>query len=266
MLALFSGCRRGSEPIAVFAAASMGPTLEGLAPLFASLHPGFHLEVELSSSRAACNKVTVEGRAADLVVSADADLMREIMVPRNAGGLTRFAGNRLVVAAVRDSSVGKRLATEPWQHVLADANLRIGFADPGQAPVGARTMAALHDNDALVSDESLRVGEAVRSRLGKRHMRPDVAKLIAPLETGDIDVAFVYESEARQYSLAYAPLDPRIDGSTTTFYAATVPRDARHPQEGDALLALLLSEDGRRVARRHFLSMLDVPVVEGEPR
>ena len=244
----------------------MGPTLEGLAPLFASQHPGFHLEVELSSSRTACSKVTVEGRTADLVVSADADLMRELMVPGTTERLTRFAGNRLVVAAVRDSIMGKRLAEGPWQRVVATPDLRIGFADPSQAPVGARTLAALRDNDALVTDESLRVGATVAARLNKRFMRPDVAKLIAPLETGEVDAAFVYESEARQYGLAYAALDPRIDGSVTTFYAATVPRSARHPNHGEALLALLLSEDGRRVAARHFLTMLDTPVVEGEAR
>ena len=252
--------------VSVFAAASMGPTLEGLAPLFASQQPGFHLEVELSSSRTACGKVTVEGRAADLVVSADADLMRELMMPGATERLTRFAGNRLVVAAPRDSNVGKRLADEPWQHVVATPDLRIGFADPGQAPVGARTLAALRDNDALVTDESLRVGATVAARLQKRFMRPDVAKLIAPLETRDVDAAFVYESEAKQYGLAYAALDPRIDGSTTTFYAATVPRGARHQEQGHALLALLLSDAGRRVAARHFLTMLDEPVVESGTR
>ena len=244
----------------------MGPTLEGLAPVFTSLHPGYHLEVELSSSRTACSKVTVEGRAADLVVSADADLMRELMMPASAERLTRFAGNRLVVAAMRDSTVGKRLQQEPWQLVVVTPDIRIGFADPGQAPVGARTLAALHDNDAVVTDERLRVGANIRGRLTKRFMRPDVAKLIAPLETGDIDVAFVYESEARQYALAYAALDPRIDGSTTTVYGAAVPRGARHSSHGEALLALLLSDTGRRIAGRHFLTMLDTPVVEGEPR
>ncbi len=244
----------------------MGPTLEGLAPVFAERHPGFHLEVELSSSRTACSKVTVEGRAADLVVSADADLMRELMVPGRAEQLTRFAGNRLVVAAVRDSAIGKRLAEEPWQLVVSAPDIRIGFADPGQAPVGARMLAALHDNDALVTDESLRVGASIRARLAKRFMRPDVAKLIAPLETGDVDVAFVYESEARQYALAYAVLDPRIDGSTTTFYGAAIPRGARHPSQGDDLVALLLSDTGRRIAARHFLTMLDTPIVEGETR
>jgi molybdate transport system substrate-binding protein len=265
-LLVFLGRCRGTEPVTVFAAASMGPTLEGLAPGFASQHPGFHLEVELSSSRAACSKVTVEGRTADLVVSADADLMRELMMPGAAERLTRFAGNRLVLAAIRGSNVGHRLTEEPWQRVVATPDLRIGFADPSQAPVGARTLVALRDNDAIVTDDSLRVGAAVAARLSQRFMRPDVAKLIAPLETGEVDAAFVYESEARQYGLAYAALDPRIDGSTTTFYAATVPRRARHPHHGEALLTTLLSEEGRRVAARHFLNMLDNPVVEGEAR
>lgn len=265
-LVLTCACRNGSEPVVVFAAASMGPTLEALVGSFAAANPGSHLEVELSSSRAACIKLTEQGRAADLVLSADSELLRELLVPKYATELTRFASNRLVLAARPSSPTGKRLAAEPWQHVAATPGLRVGIADPGQAPVGARTVAALRANDTVETDASLRIGAALLERLKGPAVRPDVSKLIAPIETGELDAAFIYESEAKQYGFAYALLNARIDGSTTTFYAAAVPRNAPHPGRGEALLALLLSDKGRKVAARHYLSMLEAPIVEGEAR
>ncbi len=189
--------------------------------------------------------------------------MHALMLPREAKHLTRFARNRVVLAASRGSAVAELLTRTPWQHTVTKPGIRIGFADPEQAPVGARTMTALRENDAVVGEEGLRVGSAP---LDPRFMRPDVAKLIAPLETGEIDAAFVYESEARQYGFAYAKLDQRIDGSATTFYAATVPHRARHPRQGQELLDLLVSETGRQVAAARFLEMLDQPQIEGEPQ
>lgn len=260
-LVLVASCR-GNEPVTVFAAASMGPTLEALAPELQKVIPGARLEVELSSSRAACAKVSDQSRSADLVISADSELLRGMLVPEHASRLTRFASNRLVLAAVRDSGIGKRLATEPWQRIVAPPDVRIGIADPEQAPVGRRAVEALRLNDAIVEDAELRVGGALAARLTDRFVRPDVAKLIAPLETGELDAAFIYESEAKQYGFAYVVLDARIDGSATTFYAASVPTRARHPAHGDALLALLLSPTGRRLAALHHLTMLETPVTE----
>lgn len=266
LLVVVCGCRNGSEPVVVFAAASMGPTLEALAGPFAAANPGAHLEVELSSSRAACTKVTEQGRSADLVLSADSEQLRELLVPKHASELTRFASNRLVFAALANREIGKRLATEPWQKVATTPALRIGIADPAQAPVGARTIAALQANDTVETDATLRVGATLLELLKGPAVRPDVSKLIAPLETGELDAAFLYESEAKQYGFAYALLDARIDGSTTTFYAASVPKNAPHPGKGEALLALLLSDKGRKVAARHHLTMLGAPIVEGDAR
>jgi ABC-type molybdate transport system substrate-binding protein len=171
----------------------------------------------------------------------------------------------LVVAAVRDSAVGRRLASEPWQRVVADPEVRVGIADPAQAPVGTRALEALRLNDAQAQDPTLRVGAVVAAKLTGRFVWPDVSKLIAPLETGEIGAAFIYESEARQYGFAFVALDPRIDGSTTTFYALAVPRNAPHPELAAALITLLLSDKGRAIASEHHLSLLTSPVTIEAP-
>lgn len=243
----------------------MGPTLEALREPFEAEHPGARLRTELSSSRQACAKVSDQGRVADLVVSADEGVLRELLLGRHTRELVRFAGNRLVVAAVKGSAVGRRLASEPWQRVVADPKVRVGIADPAQAPVGARALEALRLNDAQVQDPALRVGAGVTARLTGRFVRPDVSKLIAPLETGELDAAFVYESEARQYGFAFILLDPSIDGSTTTFYALAVPREAPHPELAAALITLLLSDRGRAIAGEHYLSLLTPPVTIEAP-
>lgn len=260
-----TGCEHDTR-LSIFAAASMGPTLDVAGKLYERAHPGVRVEVELSSSRLACIKVSDQGRIPDVVLSADDRLMRELLVPSHADDVTLFATNRLVIASVRDGAIAKRLANEPWQLVLADPTVRTGIADPAQAPVGARALEALRLNDEIVGDPQLALGATIARRIGPQRQRPDVSKLIAPLETGEIDAAFVYATEASQYGFNATGLDPRIDGSATTFYALAIPREAPHPDVARDFVSYLIDGAGRAVAIDKHLQLLDAPrVVGGAP-
>ncbi|MEZ4271093.1 MAG: extracellular solute-binding protein [Myxococcota bacterium] len=267
--------------LTVFAAASMGPTLKALEDRFEADHPDVDVRVELSGSRLACAKIADQQRRADIVISADHTLLDQMLIPVHASFKTLFADNALVLAYERSSPWAKRLTEEPWQKVLSHDDIAIGYANPALAPVGYRTLLALKLNDRVASD-ALRLGETIASRLLKRHQRPDVAQLLAPLQAGEVDVAFLYRTEAQQYGLPYVSLDPRIDFSKTEHealynsveveipglgdrpartargsslvYGLTVPRDATSTALATSFVKFMLSETGQKLAAASHLN------------
>ncbi len=265
--------------VTVFAAASLGATLDALKSEFVAARPGVEVRVELSASELACAKIADQGREADLVMSADYDIIDRQLVPEHADFNLLFAHNALVIAYRHDTPVGTALAAgTPWQQVLAAPDARVGIANPALAPVGYRALLALALNDRF-APEDLRLGAVIKDHLHPRHQRPDATKLIAPVEAGDIDAAFVYRTEAAAAGLRYVALDPRIDFSdpalasdyalaeieitgaagphkvrgSPAIYGLTVPTRARRPDLAWAFLRLLFSERGRALAAQRQL-------------
>ena len=279
------GCedQAGDETVSILAAASLGPTLHAVEREFEQKNPGVDVRVELSGSRLACNKVADQGRAADIVLSADYGLIDGILVPEHADFNLLFAANAVVIAYPKGSPVALRFANnEPWQKVLADPKVIVGVANPALAPVGYRAMLALDLNDR-VSAQALRLGAAIKAKIKPEHQRPDVTKLIAPLEAGEVDVAFVYRSEADLHGLESVSLDPRIDFSSTeheltyasvsmslpamgnrharkvkgsaAIYGLTILKDAKHPNLARRFVELMLSRNGRALAKASQLQI-----------
>jgi molybdate/tungstate transport system substrate-binding protein len=268
---------QATRTLTVFAAASMGPTLDAVKPVFERQNPGVRLEVELSGSRLACAKVADQKRDADLVVVADYELIDQTLIPEHAQFNVLFGNNALVLAysAMGPHAAALRAGT-PWQEVLARPEVSVGIASPRQAPVGYRALLALQLND-LTAAEPLKQGQAIAAKIAPAHHRPDVAKLVAPLQAGELDAAFVYLSEARQHGLEYIALDPRIDFSrleheafyraakltlpaegalaplevhgAAAVYGLTIPTSAPHKGLAAKLVTALLSDAGRAAAK-----------------
>jgi molybdate/tungstate transport system substrate-binding protein len=116
-------------------------------------------------------------------------------------------------------------------------------------------------------------------------LRPYSVNLLPLLESGDIDYAFEYESVIRQHGLEYVSLPPEINlsdpaqaekyGHVTVKldfqrfasvkpefvgepirYGATIPSNARHPQEAVRLLAFLLGPEGQRIMAENYQPMI----------
>ena len=277
-------CHRGSVPapevLTVFAASSLGPLLDDLSEEFRAANPQVQVRLELSASRVACMKVATQGREADVVLSADAELIDDLLMPDATSFNVLFAQNGLVIAYNADSPLATELQHgTPWQKALSRGDWRIGIANPETAPVGYRALLALRLNDTVAARE-LRLGGTIAAALRPEWQRPDVTKLLAPLQAGDLDAAFVYRSEALQHGLPYVTLDKRIDFSNAThqalyasatillpeskavvrgntaWYGVTIPFNARRPNLARLFVNHLLSEAGRSIAAEHHLPLV----------
>ncbi len=261
----------------------MAPSLEITAKAFEAKNTGVDVRVELSASRLTCDKIADQDRVGDLVFSADYRLIDTLLIPAHADFNLLFASNALVLAYNADSPIAARLvAGEAWQRVLSESEVRVGIANPRAAPAGYRALLALRLNDRVASPE-LRVGSAIAARITARQQRPDVAKLLAPLQTGELDAAFIYLSEARQYNLPYVRLDDRIDFSrpehqelyasatvdlpadgatpsqtvrgSAAVYGLTIPRIAARPELARRFLRFFFSAPGRALIARTDLAL-----------
>src|SRR4051794_29381257 len=112
---LMSSCQSNKHIVTIFAAASMGATLDATKKQFTHAHADVDIHIEQSGSRLACTKVTEQGRHPDILISADHELAEEL-IPTYATFSLTIAHNPLVLAYTPSGRVATRLANlEPWQ-------------------------------------------------------------------------------------------------------------------------------------------------------
>lgn len=276
-----------ADTLVVFTAASLAAPMRAALDSFAR-RTGTVVQQENGASLELARRITELGRVPDLIALADQEVFPRLLVPRAASWYVRFARNRMVVAFT-DRSVGAaQLTPANWYHVLSRPDVRVGRSDPRVAPVGYRALLLYRLAEGYYRLPGL------ASRLEKRTppalIRGNASELVALLQARELDYVVDYESLARANRLRFVTLPPAIDLSdpargvayaratvrvarrtdTTTYagapilYAATVPRDARHPSAGQGFLRYLLSPAGQAVLRAHAVDALRIPEMVGD--
>lgn len=264
----------------MFAASSLA------RPLQAALE-GQNVRLVVGGSLDLARRVTELGETPDLLVLADEDVMRSLLMPEHVPGYARFARNRLVVAYGQRSRV--KAADSTWQDVLTRTDVEIARADPARAPAGYRTLLAwqLAERRLGVPGLARRFADAAPLR----NVRGSEAEVIALVESGSVDLAWVYESSAKAAGLGVQRLPPWMDfgepaestwyatataripspGSATQLvvrgapvtYVVAVPRKADHPEHGRTLARFLTAGPGRARLAAAGLDVLATALVVG---
>ncbi|MEF8776580.1 MAG: extracellular solute-binding protein [Haloarculaceae archaeon] len=272
------GSDRRGETASVLAAGSLAVAFdERIGPGFAET-TDYDYRGEFHGSNALLRMVVEGYKQPDVVVSADADLLRDRLEPAHATWDVVFASTEVVIVYDPATPAGKRLAEgDPWYEVLRSTDRAVARSDPEVDPLGYRTV-QLFDLAEVYYDEP-GLAEDLRGNL---IVDPEEAHLLAAVETGDRAAAIAYKNMAVERDLPYLSLpaeldfsDPRqsdryarasyttADGRTIhgspILYAATVPDDARHPEAGRAFLKFLLD-------RPELLRERGLVVSDGFPR
>ena len=280
----------GSPTLEILAAGSLARPLRAAADSFTSSLGLPQARLELAGSLEAVRRVTELGRRPDLLALADAELMPRLLVPSHASWWADFARNRLVLAYAPGARGAERLAAgDDWRAVVTAPGVVTGRSDPDLDPAGYRTLLAMR----LAGRQSGSPGLAGRLLAGSPSsaVRPKSADLVALLQAGELDYAWLYESVARAAGLRFIPLPDSINlgepalaaayaaetvrvagrarGDTLAVagapivFALTVPDGAPHRQVAERFAAWLLGPDGRRVLAREQLILLDSPRLHG---
>lgn len=249
-----AGCVGSGRPtVDVLAAGSLvRPFEDAVSPAFESA-TGHTVSGEYHGSAALLRLVAAGHRTPDVVVSADARLLRDRIRP--AWDVT-FASNALCVAYAPGSEAGRRLAAgEPWYEVLG--SVPAARTDPALDPLGYRTVQLFQLAESHYGVDGLAATLRDHVRVAARE-----AHLLAGVERGRYEAAVCYENmvagrdlpsvdltaaldfsdpaRADRYARAsYDPADgPPIPGRPVA-YAATVPTAADHSAAGRRFVTFL---------------------------
>ncbi len=286
-----AGCSvsAADEPLAVFAAGSLARPLKAALDSF-SVATNIRYSLETAGSLELARRITDLGRMPDVIALADEEVFVKLLMPVPVEWYARFARNRVVLAVSPRSAAGGSLTRDNWARTIATAGLVIGRADPDLDPAGYRALmvAQLAEQSYGVSG----ISSYLLSSASARHVRPKSADLIALLEVGELDAAFIYESSARAAGLSFILLGDRVDLSADSLaeayqaasvtiagqrrgdsvvvhatpirYGISVPRDAAKQAEAMTFVRWLFSPDGLRILRSEYLDAMSDPVAVGD--
>lgn len=285
-----AACEPGEPPLRVMAAASLRGVVEELAARYEAEYPDITVRVETGGSVALARRVRELAIEVDILFLADATLFGELLEPDWTSFHLRYATDRLVLAYTDESVGADTIDAESWPDVLGFPGVSIAIADSTLSPVGYRTLAALRLYDLLWPGRDLE--NLVVANAGRRHVRANVAELLAPLQAGAVDYAFLYAATARAAGLRVvelpaqmnlgelrlAPTYARVainlgDGrlprpGAPVIYGVSIPDEASARGRSIEFLRLAMDAEGRRILADSGLTPVtgqDRPVSFGLP-
>ncbi len=268
---------------------------------FESTHPDVDVQMEGHGSIQAIRQVTDLHDGVDVVVVADETLIPDMMYDTHADWYVRFATNQMVIAYTDGSRYARKINDSNWYEILSRPDVTLGFSNPMLDACGYRTLMVTqlaewhYDNQTIFDDLiagnlahpiSVTMGddgdgdtaivfvpETLSPRTEKIVIRGGSVQLLALLDLGEIDYAFLYKSMAEQHGLRFLELPAEIDLSSPEyeddykkvtiqlgfqrftsvgakreckpiFYGITIPKNATSPELAAEFVEFVISEEG----------------------
>lgn len=200
-----AGCLGTGDSVQVLAAGSLVRTFEEyIGPAFTE-KTGIDVHGEYYGSKAVMRMVTDRTKHPDVVVSADATLLREHLYEVHTTWDVEFATNVLGLGFNADTPFGSNLkAGKPWYECLLEsASGDIIIGDPALDPLGYRALQAFElANQAHGLDGFRDAAEDVV------YEEPDEAQMLAQVETGARAGAICYENMAVDHGHPFLAFPP----------------------------------------------------------
>lgn len=283
----------GDDPATTAMADSMTVFHAGsLAPPFAAAEPGFEdaygvdVNREATGSVASTQKLTQQGRSADVLGVSDFRLIRDRVLPDHGDWYAVFTTNAMAIQYREDAPGADDVSTDNWWEVLSRDGVTIGHSDPAVDPGGYRAVMALKLGTEPFDGERL-YDEATYRALRENAVVPTGTEtnLKDQLAAGELDYAIYYRSIASSTDDPYIDLQPEVDLSRATSeyaahyatatvetssgtfvgapiaYGITVPSVAAAPERGAQWVEHFATEPGRTFLAEQGLVPVDPVVV-----
>jgi len=264
-----AGCLGGDEAaVRVLSAGSLARTFEEhVGPAFRS-ETGIDLRGEYHGTTALLRMIEDRTKAPDVVVSADATLLRDRLYGSDTDWDVEFAANSLGIGYDTRTRLGRRLDDgDPWYGVVPGAGPgTVAIADPDLDPLGYRAVQAFE-----LAERAHGVSGLKRRLLDGVYREPEEPQLLTGVTTGSRAAAVVYRNMAVDHGIGfaefpdgynfaepglaehYATAEYTTDAGYTApgrpiVYNATVVDDADAPAAGRRLVEFLTENPGRLTA------------------
>ena len=233
VLPLLTACAQPDDEVLVFAAASLADAMDEIGERYEG-ETGARVVFSFGGSQALAQQIA-SGAPADVFVAAGRPPV-DFLSSRGEVVLIEDAvvHNDLVVAVKDDPTAPGSMAD-----LGGPAARRVAIADPGLAPAGVYAREAL---------ERLGLWESLRPALV---FGADVRAALAYLESGNVDAAVVYATDAREAPGVRAlDIVPR-DSYTPIAYPAAVLEGSDNRGAALEFVRFLKSDAARRIFERH---------------
>ncbi|GGI99073.1 ABC transporter substrate-binding protein [Halobellus salinus] len=264
-----AGCLdSGAGAVSVLSAGSLARTFEEhVGPAFES-ETGIELRGEYYGTNALIRMVEDRTKHPDVVVSADAALLRDRLYGSVTDWDVAFAANSLGIGYDTRTRLGSRLdAGDPWYELAPNADSDdISIADPDLDPLGYRAVQGFE-----LAGRTHDLPTLKRRMLGIVYREPEEPQLVTGVTTGSRAAAIVYRNMAvdhgigfsefpAEYNFAdpdladhYATVEYTTDGGYTApgrpiLYNVTVCDDADAPAAGRRFVEFLADNPDRLTA------------------
>ncbi len=222
--------------LVVLAAASLGDVFRELRLAHEETRPGADLLFSFAGSQTLAMQLR-NGVRADLIATANPEIMESLVQAELVAAPEVFATNRLVWIARTDTSAALALSRV---EDLARGGLRIVLAAP-EVPAGRYARRSL---------EELGLLDAILAQLVSQEV--DVKGVVAKLRLAGADAGAVYASDlSAEWEGEIRVLEVPEHAQMTARYPIAVVRASRQRQAASDFVAFLRSPQGRRILERH---------------
>lgn len=238
----FAGCQSDtvgpddlipSGELIIFHAGSLAIPVAQLSADFQELYPAVEIQTEAAGSRTMARKISELHREADLVMSADYQVIDNLLIPEFASWNVLFARNSMVITYTAEAAYADEISSENWYQILVRDDTDVGRSNPQADPNGYRTLMVWQLSEIFYDMPGL--AAQLEQASPPQNIRPKETDLIPLLQTGDLDYAFNYLSVAVQHNLEFVNLPDEINLSNPAYQdlyqAAVVQLDGEEPGE-----------------------------------
>lgn len=291
------------EPVVVLHAGSLSVPFAEIEKVFEEKYPQYDVQREPSGSVAAARKVTDLGRAADVIGSADYQVIDTMLIPKHAKFNAQFATNEMVLAYTDKSKFAKEINDKNWPDIFLREGVVVGHSNPNLDPCGYRSMLVTElaekyyikpgfYNKLFGYGDHYEVGEENSKKVV---VRPKETDLLGLLEAGQYDYLYIYKSVADQHHLKYVTLPEAISLKSARYddvysqvsfntdgkkpgevvvqkgspmvYGLSIFQDDKSPVNKAGAIAFVnfvLSAEGQAIMKKNGQDTLNPPVITGD--
>jgi molybdate/tungstate transport system substrate-binding protein len=261
-------------PLRILAAGTLARPFREIDALFSRRYPNVALEPQFGGSVKMARLITALHEPADIIAVADYGVIPKYLFaggtrPAYAAWYAGFARNAITFTYTDKSRYAGEISPSNWYRVLARPHVEIGRSNPDTDPSGYQTLQMLSLAEKYYAAPGL--ASRILANAPKADTRDTEISLIPALELGEIDYLAIYRSDALQHHFRYLALPPQIDLSDPPYagfyrsavvhteggalsarpivYAATILKNAPHPELAAKYLAFLFGPEGQGVMR-----------------
>lgn len=227
--ALLASSLLAKEKVTVFHAGSLAVPFAEVEKAFEAKYPQYDVLREASGSRAAARKISEIGKAADVMASADYNVIDNLLIPNHAKFNAQFATNEMAIAYTSKAKYADEINATNWTEIFLRDGVKVGHSNPNMDPCGYRSilvtkLAEKHYKSAGLYEklfgygDSYKVGEEDKSKVV---VRPKETDLLGLIEANAYDYLYIYKSVAEQHGLNYITLPKEVslkDNEFKDFY------------------------------------------------